>query len=286
MTRPLPDHGTLSRHKYHGCKCDPCVDNYRAYQRTRHRKKGYGTWQPYVDAEPVRQHILHLREQGFSVERIAELAGLYPANIAGFLYDFGPNRPRKKGATPENARKILAVTAETAIPAIADATGTRRRLQALAALGWPMRSLGPRIGVHPATVSRLAGQGRVYARTAQAVEECYRQLADQRPEEHGVPAGVARKTRNHAAAQGWPDPTWWEDYGHIDDPAFDPTTAETTTANSRRDPLAAEEIRHLAAFGVALGEIARRVGRSENYVKQVVNGWTARNRRQQYGEAA
>lgn len=257
--KPLPDHGTLSRHKYHKCKCQKCVDNYRAYQRNRHRKQGYGTWQPLVDAEPIRQHLLQLREQGIAFTRVAEIAGLHPPTVGAFLYALGPKRPRKKRATPEIAAKILAVTAETATPGIVDSTGTARRIQALAANGWPMKTLGPYIGVSPATVSRLTAQERVYRTTAEAVTACYLKLADQQPEAHGVPAALAERARRHAARQGWHDALWWEDMGRIDDPHFDPAAADR---QMKRDELAAlrrAEIEHLDAFGCTPEEIHRRL---------------------------
>lgn len=284
-SRTLPAHGTLSRHKYHRCKCGPCVDNYRAYQRTRHRKQAYGTWQPYVDAEPIRQHLLKLRDQGIAFTRVAELAGLYPATVGGFLYSLGPSRPRKERARPEIAAKILAVTAETATPGLVDATGTRRRLQALAAIGWPMYTHGARIGVSPATVSRLTHQKRVLARTAEAVDRCYQQLCAARPEDHGIPAGTARKMRNRAAAEGWPDPTFWEDMGGIDDPDA-PETEQAADAPAGRDPHTAEEVRHLAQFGVSAHEIARRVGRSPSYVRSILTGTRAPGWRDRLDTAA
>ena len=257
-TKPLPDHGTLSRHKYHKCKCQKCVDNYRAYQRSRHRKQAYGTWQPYVDAEPIRQHLLKLREQGIAFTRVAEIAGLHPPTVGAFLYRLGPNRPPKKRATPEIAAKILAVTAETATPGIVDATPTRRRPQALAANGWPLKSLGPHIGVNPATVPRLVVQARVYRNTAAAVAVAYDKLAGQDPADHGVAAAAIERTRRRAAREGWHDPLWWEDIGHLEDPGFDPDSVERLSRNELAD-LRRAEIEHLDAFGCTPEEIHKRL---------------------------
>lgn len=267
-SRPLPDHGTLSRHKYHGCKCEPCVTNYRAYQRNRHRKVGYGTWQPLVDAEPVRQHLLHLREHGIAFTRVAELTGLHTATVGGFLYALGPKRPRKKRATPEIAAKILAIKPGTASPGIVDGTGTRRRIQALVANGWPMRALGPHIGVNPATVCRLAAQQTLYSKTAEAVAAAYRQLRDENPEDHGITPGSACKARNTAARRGWAGPAYWDD-DDFDNPDFQPATSdEVGRLRLGRHRLA--EIEHLDICGIPEHEIAERLDMRPQYVHDIV----------------
>lgn len=223
-TRPLPPHGTLSRHKHYKCKCQACRENYRAYQRSRYRRKGYGTWQPFVDAEPVRQHLIALRDAGISYHQVAEIAGLHAPTVGNFLYPHAGQAPKDR-ARPETAAKILAVKTTDATPFRVDATGTRRRLQALAANGWPMKSLGSHIGVNPATVARLLNQRRVYSATAIAVADCYRKLHGQRPEDHGVPAGIALKARNHASREGWPGPGYWDDED-FDNPGFQPATGD------------------------------------------------------------
>lgn len=279
--KPLPPHGSLSRHKYHKCKCDTCFEGYRAYQRSRHRKQGYGTWQPYVDAEPIRQHLLKLREQGIAFTRVAEIAGLHPPTVGAFLYRLGPSRPVKKRATPEIAAKILAVTAESASPGIVDATGTRRRIQALAANGWPMKALGPHIGVNPATVPRLAAQERVYRHTAEAVAAAYDKLADQDPAGHGVAAAAIERTRRRATREGWHDPQWWEDYGHIDDPTFDPDQADRELNLHERARLRREEIEHLAWCGYQPEQIRARLHNEVSIatVRQIVTEWRTGQKR-------
>lgn len=258
--KPLPPHGSLSRHKYHGCKCDTCREGYRNYQRSRYRKQGYGTWQPYVDAEPVRQHLLQLRAAGFSYDRIAKTAGLYTAAVTAFVYDLGPKRHRRQRTTPGMAAKILAVTDDSMTPGMVDPTGTRRRIQALTAIGWPMRCLAPHIGVAQATVSRLCTQRYVFGHTAEAVASCYERLRDTDPQRYGVPAWLVTKSRNWAKREGWPDPVWWEDMGGIDDPDFDPADAERELGRNELASFRRAEVEHLASFGCSPEEIHARLG--------------------------
>lgn len=286
--RQPPHHNNLTCVKEYNCHRPECMERSRAYQRLRYRRRGYGTWDPFVDAEPIRQHLLNLKADGISCAQVAEVAGLYTATVSGFLYDLNASRPRKKRATREIAEKILAVTVEQCTPHVVDATGTRRRLQALARLGWPMKTLGPRIGVNPATVNRLALQDNVYAKSAAAVADAYEDLRHQSPEDHGVIPGVARKIRNWAANEGWRDPQWWEDYGRIDDPAFDPDAADRELNFHERAELRREEIIHLAWSGHEPEHILARLDNevSISTVRQIVNEWRSGEKRQRKQVAA
>ncbi|MBQ1164645.1 hypothetical protein KBZ21_42470, partial [Streptomyces sp. A73] len=67
MTTTLPPHGSLSRHKHHGCDCQLCHSNYRDYETRRYRLRGYGTWQPLADAQPVREHVSALVAAGYTI---------------------------------------------------------------------------------------------------------------------------------------------------------------------------------------------------------------------------
>lgn len=100
---------------------------------------------------------------------------------------------------------------------ILDATGTRRRLQALAALGWSSAAVGARMGVGFRFVVQLRNsRGMVYRSTAERVAAVYEQLWA------GSPGGqYADLVRRHAKERGWPPPLAWDD-DTIDDPAAQP----------------------------------------------------------------
>ena len=265
MTRkPLPPHGSLSRHKYHGCKCETCLAGYRHYARLRYRKQAYGTWQPTVDAEPVRRHLETLKDQGISYRMVAEHLGRCHTFITGFMYSLGPNRPRKKSVKPEHAALILAVRAEDVTPGFVDATGIRRRIQALVAAGWPMNAITHELAL-ATPANHFTRQKYVHRSTAATVIAGYERLATEDPHAHGVSPGSSKKARNRAAREGWPDPLWWEDMGRIDDPAFDPASAEIDNARTRAAARRAD-IAHLAAFGIPEHDIAARLGMSADYV--------------------
>lgn len=285
MSRPLPEHGTLSRYKHHGCKCETCRAGYCAWQRKRYRLRGYGTWQPFVDAEPVRQHILALHGDGMSYASIAKAAGLYEATVTGFIYALSAKAPRKERATPEVANRILAVAADPMLSGWLDATGTRRRIQALAASGWPMPSLAGPIGINPCSVNRITRQLRVYASTARSVVDVYGQYSTLSPQAHGVPQWKSDRARHEAQAKGWPDPLWWEDMGHIDDRDFDPAAAEKAGARQLAK-LRRAEVEHLASYGASPEEIAQRVDLTLNTIRDMVREIRTGQRRDRTKAAA
>jgi hypothetical protein len=105
-----------------------------------------------------------------------------------------------------------------------DATGARRRLQALIALGHPAASLAHRLQIAPRRVSSL-----VYGTTVTvtpcmhaAVCELYDQLWDVPPPERTLAERkAAAAARTLAASQGWPTPMGVDD-DRIDDPAYRP----------------------------------------------------------------
>jgi lambda repressor-like predicted transcriptional regulator len=268
--RTLPDHGTLSRYKHHGCKCDTCRAGYCAYQRTSRRRRGYGTWQPFVDAEPIRQHILTLHGSGMSYASIAKAAGLYEATVTGFIYKLSRKDPLKKRATPAIAAKILAVKADPLLSGRVDATGARRRIQALAANGWPMASLAEAIGVSPDTVNRITRQRSVYVATARSVADVFERYSNEAPQNHGVPQWKVDRTRNEAQTKRWPDPVWWEDMGHIDDPNFDPNDAEKRLGRNELAALRRAEVEHLASFGFNAEEIDDRVDLALSTIRAIL----------------
>ncbi|MFI5985101.1 hypothetical protein ACIBEA_30070 [Streptomyces sp. NPDC051555] len=255
MTRSLPDHGTISRRKHHGCKCVDCCEALRAYNRKRYAAQVAGTWQPFLDAEPVRQHLLTLAAVGITSHRVTELADLPRRTVDGFLRRQGM-KGRKRGTTAEIAAKILAIQPDPNLAAKIDATGTHRRLQALSAQGWPMETLGIRIGVQPRYMPDLLTQRRVLRATAEAAREVYEQLRTTRPERAGVSKKSATRARARASTLRWPPTSYWDKFpGAIDDPHFTPEYGKT------RPELRAEEaVWMVTVAGVPRTEAAARLG--------------------------
>lgn len=205
------EHGTLTGYKIRGCRCPQCTEAQRRYNSRRDRLILYGRWEYMVDAEPVRQHVNHLRTAGLGWKRTAGLAGVSISTVSKLLYGSGT---RGMGPTqrvrPSTATAILAVRADLdalADKACIDAAGTRRRLQALACLGWSLGEQGRRLGWTHQNYSALQTRTQVIARTARLVRALYDELS-MTP----APAGPGvERARRAAARKGYLPPLAWDD---------------------------------------------------------------------------
>lgn len=207
-TKPLPPHGTTDAARR-------AHENALARHRT--RLKAYGRWNPWVDADPIRAHIASLADYGIGWKRAAELAGLSTTTVSSWVYGHrgGPPPAVVRAALAAKMLAVKPILDNAAAGGRIDATGTRRRLQALIAVGWPMKHLAIRLGMSPSNSHQLLRRVRVEAATARAVRMLFRQLWDVRPETAGVPFPMASRSRKIAVRKGWPPPLAWID---IDDP--------------------------------------------------------------------
>ncbi|MGW1071517.1 hypothetical protein [Streptomyces sp. NPDC002537] len=228
------------------------------------RQQAYGRWQALVDAGPVRDHVNRVRAAGLGNRRIAELAGVTPSVLSRLLYPMS-GKPPLRTVRRSTAEKLLAIRPAPALladGALVDATGTRRRLQALTARGWTHRALAPHLGVGPLFVGDLARQARVTARHARSVAAVYNRLWDADPVRHGVPEPSATRARNLAARNGWPPPMAWDEES-IDAPEARPDMGMEHRPRGETHG----EIEWLLAAGESdTGMIAARVGVSEHAV--------------------
>lgn len=213
------------------------------YEAHRRRMIAYGRWHPYVAPDRARDHVQALRDAGMGLPTIARRARLSIGVLQHLVYgDPAEGIPPARQIRPENEAKILAVRATLdmlAGGAFIDATGTRRRLQALVAVGWSRVAIGERIG---ADVNRLTTgrYTRVTAAKARAVCRLYDELWDQRPAETTKGERIsASKARHHAQARGWAPPAAWDD-ATIDDPAARPHAWQATRTTWPHEELAAE----------------------------------------------
>lgn len=267
-TKPLPAHGTLSRHKHYGCTCETCHSNYRTYENRRSRLRGYGIWQPLVDITPVREHVSNLVAAGYTIRSIWEAASTDAATLQRVLY--GPNKTLRA----ETAQRLLAVSASDLTLSnyrTIDATGTRRRIQALVAIGWPLTHIARHLGIHPRPLTNLTRVDRVTLTTARRIEAGYRRLSGLDPNRNGVPQNQATTARRTATARGWHGPLAWDD---IDDPAALPEADGVTHIHraKKRDTADAitTEVTHLANCGESVYFIAQRLGRSEARISELL----------------
>jgi lambda repressor-like predicted transcriptional regulator len=193
------------------------------WARKRRRLAAYGQWEPFVDAEPVREHVRAIHATGIPYQSISRGAGLSRWALDHVMWghkDSGPGGRVRK----EIAEALLAywpTLDDFPDGSRVDACGTRRRLQALMVRGFTYRVIAPRCGLSVDTLERALTIDRVTARVARAVRDAYNVLWDRSPEETGVRAAVAEQQRRRFAAKGWSPTLAWDD-DTIDDPAATP----------------------------------------------------------------
>lgn len=210
----------------------------------------------YVPAEPVREHVTKLRALGWTWEQIGTAAGVssWVPHKAGT----GQTRRLLKAC----ADAILAVPLEPrASQRGVDPTGTRRRVQALAWMGWPCEQVANRAGTTRSTLRTLILHGRrVSYSLARRVAAVYDELCMQ--------PGPSRVAAGRAKGFGFAPPLAWDETT-IDDPAALP---DMGAKGARSTTDVADEARHLLGFGLSTREVAKRLTVSESWIRQLLGG--------------
>jgi hypothetical protein len=216
-----------------------------------------GQWEPFVDAEPVREHLRQVNAAGMSYMAICERLGLAQNSSLQYLMwgrgAYGPGQQVRR----ETAELILSYwpsLEDYPDGARIDATGTRRRVEALAVRGWARHFIAERVAMNDGNFRKAVNRNRVTAKLARGVAAAYDELWDKDPLEHGVPLSSVTRVRADATRLGFLSPLAWDD-DTIDDPAAIPQTdAPTPTAESSADAAA----RFLMGESVILNAAGRR----------------------------
>jgi hypothetical protein len=157
-------------------------------------------------AVPARRHLAKLRETGWTWQQIAGTAGIGAAAVRRV----SSGRGRVQRGT---ALLILAIPpgpppgpSRVGV----DQMGTRRRVEALAWLGWPRAEIARRAGIREATLQTVLVNGRRPSSTlARRVADVYEQLA--------MTPGPSTAVAAHARRAGYLPPLAWDE-DTIDDP--------------------------------------------------------------------
>lgn len=221
-------HGTRTAYVKDECRCRDCMDANTAASHTASREQTFGRWQPYIDAAPVREHIADLRRSGVGLTRIAKLANTSLSHIRALVSTDPSGQPTTVRVRPSTADRILAIEASAASSAPGarvDATGTRRRLQALMAIGWPLQAIAAHLGRTAANLGRSMDRASINAETARQIAELYELIWNKRPPQTTAAQRTASaKARGHAQQQGWLPPLGWDDIDNDPDPDPGPPT--------------------------------------------------------------
>lgn len=169
------------------------------------------------------------------------------------------------------------------VPAYVPARGAKRRIQALASIGWSMKALDAELGRKTTYTSNLLnGPDEILATTAAEVAAVYERLCMSRPE-----GWVADRARRQAAARGWVPPLSWDNIDldadhkigdvtdHFAEPVIDEAlvirvieTQESDICKIASPAERAEIARRWAGAGRPLNDLARLTGwKVERYFK-------------------
>lgn len=156
----------------------------------------------YIPTDRITGHIHQLQRAGWTNIEIADHAGIDRRTIHNILHQYVASVHRPTAAA------ILQLRPED-VPARVPALGSMRRVQALAAIGWPIAHTGVDAGVRGTLINELVAgrRKRVPLREAQEIARIFR--------ERCMTPGPSKTARTVAARNGWAPPLAWDD---IDDP--------------------------------------------------------------------
>jgi hypothetical protein len=193
----------------------------------------------YLDAEPALKRYRLLRDRGLTVERIARLSGLHKDTLR-LMGTWGQG-----GVCRETHDLLMAVRIPAKVQASrvrVDATGTHRRIQALAVAGHSLGFIGKELGITQQAVSSLLRKQVVWADSAVKVADLFDRL---------LVVGPSSRARSCALRRGWA-PAFAFD--NIDDPNETPDLGVEASVSWL------EKYQELRDLGVPESRIPERMG--------------------------
>lgn len=204
-------------HRRYQAGCEECRTLARRVRKHRDLAKSKGQFLPDVPVSAVRPHVRKLHRAGMTAALIAAAApGVGADTVERLLRPRSGGKKILRGAT---AAALLAVQPPRHRPPVrttfVDATGTRRRIHAMAWMRHPFAAQADASGLSADGISKIAhvrpdGTTRVryvHKTTAERIAAIYRRFAE-------VP-GPSVAAANMARARGWHGPAAWD---RIDDP--------------------------------------------------------------------
>lgn len=247
-------HGMASCTRY-GCDREECrAARRRASRANYHAAKKDGPAR--VPSDEAYAHAVGLTRAGLSSADIAERSGVSVTQVRRLL------RGGLPGMLRVNSEAIIGVpmpheSKPGRRDGWVDATGARRRLQALAIQGFSTTVLWEESGIARLTVSdiRSGAQEKIQVSTLRVIVVLHDKLWDVDPLSMGVRLSAVSRTVKHAEREGWHPTEAWAD---IDDPKCEPL--KKTAPKYVRT---AEDYRELTErFGLDRRQAAERLGLS------------------------
>ncbi|GAA0704592.1 hypothetical protein GCM10010193_69480 [Kitasatospora atroaurantiaca] len=219
---PALVHGRLSTYTVRRCRCRECTTAAARWKANKRRQVAYGRWQPLVDAQPVREHLRQLLASGLTRAWISRQSAVPGQVVRNLTVGNGRGAPTRR-VRPATAEALLAVRLPAAGPPASrksvPATASRRKVQALASLGFPISVIAHAAGLSVSGLYLLLRnpERQVAASTAERIAEAYDRLWDARPADLAVRAVDSRRIQRIARANRWAPPLAWDE-DRIGDP--------------------------------------------------------------------
>jgi hypothetical protein len=238
--RPIRDCGHPGRPHSHGtrvayvkdrCRCWACRAANTAHARTVRRDQAYSRWHPFVNADATRAHLETLRDAGLSSRQLAALTGLSRSHLRALTTE-PPHAAISKirAATAQKVLRVQPADAANLPSGRITSTGTRRRLEALIAIGWPPPALAADLDWGPSHLRRTMTARTVPIATGAAVRDLYDRLwhvppPNRTPSEQKAVAAARRLAQTNR----WSGPLAWDDIDHDPAPIFVQAVVNSST---------------------------------------------------------
>lgn len=172
-------HGTRVAYQADGCRCHRCRSANRLAGRARTRAIAMSVWTPLVLAQPVRQHLQHLRESGVGIDSMVARSAVSRSTVRRLLTPVettSPVNPQRVRA--DVAQRLFALSGDAqAGRSLVDASPTRHLIDELLRAGHSIDELAAHLRRSVRSLRRTMGRSAVTAHTAEAVLRLHHQLA-------------------------------------------------------------------------------------------------------------
>lgn len=198
-----------------------------------------------VDAKPVRERLELLHSRGHSWRELAEMLGMSREGLT----------LTNKNVQALTAAKVMSIPIPDRMvgtKALVDPIGSRRRIGALAAIGYSQKAVAEFAGLRAPNLGRVLTAPQIAASTAVAIDRAFREMQ--------MSPGHSNRARAWAKRRGYPPPFAWDE-DDIDNPK-----ARARVAIARRDWI--EEFTEMREMGKSMDDIAKYWGISRKGVEK------------------
>jgi len=220
----------------------------------------YGNNNPnWMDAQPVRDHVNLLGANGIGQRQLSALSGVSRWSFRYLMYGTSDGRYSESNKiSADSYRRIMSVSLSldhVHALGMVDATITRRKLEALVAMGWSQKYLAERLGVARGNSWKMFRLTKISGYRARQVRDLFNELWDKRPAKKD---GYYFRELRYAERRGYVTALAWNDIEDLDEEQPQPYPLYRRTSHHSREDAQADVL-FLRRFGESEHEIAKRL---------------------------